>query len=338
MIKKRILFYSSVNSLELFKVQRFYSIDIQLLERLGHNVALTNKICDFLLFWKYDISFLYFYKWSLFPAILSKLFFKKVYLTGGIDELNEVTTSKREYLIQVLFFKLCYLFSDTCLIVSKSDFKNIKKIYNGKYLQKLYLSFHTINYESFHVEDLLLKNKNFTTVGWMESVSNVKRKGIDKSLILFEKLIKNPEFSDSKFYIIGKEGEGALYLKKLCRSLNISNKVVFTGFIDENQKSSILKSSKYYFQLSTFEGFGIAAIEALAAKNIVIHSGNGGLSETMINFGIKINLNGNLEKNIDNIVNLIVNYRSDLLFKAHYHIIDNYTNEARENDFLKIIQ
>ena len=57
---KRILFYSSVNSLELFKTQKFYQIDISILKDLGYDVLLSNRIFDSLLFWKYDILFSYF--------------------------------------------------------------------------------------------------------------------------------------------------------------------------------------------------------------------------------------------------------------------------------------
>jgi glycosyltransferase involved in cell wall biosynthesis len=274
----------------------------------------------------------------LFPAILSKLFLKKVFFTGGIDELNELTTPRRDYFIQIILFKFCYLLSDKCIVVSKSDMSNILKIYSGKRLRKLFLSYHTIDHETFYVNDVFLKNNNFTTIGWMENISNVRRKGIDKSLILFEKLIKYPKFSDSKFYIIGKEGEGSDYLRELCRSLEITNKVVFTGNIGENEKISILRSSKYFFQLSTFEGFGIAAIEALAAKNIVIHSGNGALSETILNFGVKLNMNDVLNKNIESIVYLMVNFRSDLLEKAQHHIINNFSNESRAKKLKEVME
>ena len=63
-MKKRILFYSSVGSLELFKTQKFYQIDIALLGDLGYDVSLSNRILDSLLFWKYDILFSYFYRYS----------------------------------------------------------------------------------------------------------------------------------------------------------------------------------------------------------------------------------------------------------------------------------
>ena len=44
-MKKRILFYSSVGSLELFKTQKFYQIDIALLGDLGYDVWLCKLNC-----------------------------------------------------------------------------------------------------------------------------------------------------------------------------------------------------------------------------------------------------------------------------------------------------
>ena len=85
MSRKKILFYSSVKNIKLFDIQRFYSVDVKLLENLGYDVIKTNKISCFFKFWNYDISFLYFYRWSLFPALISRCFLKKIYFTGGID-------------------------------------------------------------------------------------------------------------------------------------------------------------------------------------------------------------------------------------------------------------
>lgn len=115
---KRILFYSSVRDLSSFVSQRFYVIDILLLKELGYDVIITNKIIDFIRFYRYDLSFLYFYRKSLFSAILSRLFCKKVYMTGGIDALDRNLVSEKEYIFQKIMFKLCYLFADKCVVVS----------------------------------------------------------------------------------------------------------------------------------------------------------------------------------------------------------------------------
>lgn len=203
-MKKRILFYSSVGSLELFKTQKFYQIDIALLGDLGYDVSLSNRILDSLLFWKYDILFSYFYRYSFFAALLAKCFGKKTYFTGGIDSLDSDYASAFNYKIQALFFKLCYWVADSCIIVSQSDLKNIFKVSSLK--KKLSYSEHTINTKLFIAD--VPKEKIFTSIVWMGDEGNVIRKGVDKALRIFAGLKKIPEFVDYRFVIIGRKGEG----------------------------------------------------------------------------------------------------------------------------------
>jgi len=333
-MNKRILFYSSVSSKELFFTQRFYYIDITLIKNLGYEVHETNRILDFLCFWKYHIAFIYFYKFGLFPAILARLFHKKVYFTGGIDALEKSTTNPRDYLLQKYLFKLCHLFSTNCILVSKSDADNVRKIYNGMLPERTSLSFHTIDVENFTNIGLSEKESIFTTIVWMGSVGNVCRKGVDEALKVYKCLsASKAEYAETKFYIIGKEGNGTDYLKKLCDELQLHEKVIFTGSIDEEHKINILKRSKYYFQLSTFEGFGIAALEALAAKNIVIHSGRGGLNQTIKDYGIKINIEDNIEEQANYIYERIPKFDSQKLIEAENYVKNNYSNIKRQKDF-----
>lgn len=337
-MKDKIIFYSSVKNKELFHIQRFYHIDIELLKKNGYNVLESNNILDFFAFWKYDIAFIYFYRFGLFPAILSRLFCKKVYFTGGIDALEPSLTTKKDYILQKIFFKLCHLFSNMCIIVSYSDEINVKRIYNGKLPKKTYLSFHTIDIEKFANVNLSKKENIFSTIAWMENIENVYRKGVDKSLRLFKYLIEKEEYTNAVFYVIGKEGIGSEYLRNLCVELKISERVVFTGSIDEERKTDVLKRSKYYFQLSSYEGFGIAAIEALAAKNIIIHSGKGGLKETMKDFGVTIDIEKDIENQVDLIYDQLANYNYEQLTKGQKHIEINYSNITRQKDLKKIIK
>ena len=159
-MRKRVLFYSSVKSIELLKTQKFYQIDIALLEDLGYEVLLSHKILDSLLFWKYDILFSYFYKYSFFAALLAKCFWKKTYFTGGVDALDANYASTRKYRIQVLFFKLCYWVANSCIVVSQSDLKNITQILSSK--KKLSYSEHAIDTKLFFSDTH--KDKLFTTV------------------------------------------------------------------------------------------------------------------------------------------------------------------------------
>jgi glycosyltransferase involved in cell wall biosynthesis len=92
----------------------------------------------------------------------------------------------------------------------------------------------------------------------------VLNKHIDNLLNVFSKLD-----SDTELYIVGW-GPERRNLEALAKKLKIDHKVTFTGFIDERKKIELLKSSSILVSPSTAEGFGVALIEAMAARTSVL--------------------------------------------------------------------
>lgn len=341
-MKKRILFYSSVNDVNLFKVTGFYVEDINLLRQCGYNVITTNKFISFIRFWNYDVAFLYFYKKAIIPAIVSRIFCKKVIFTGGIDELNEVvvySTFKRS--IYKILFTINYLLSNTCNIVSKEDLINVTNILKSFIplrLNKLSYHPHSIDVLNFSNIDIVKKENIITTICWMATKGNVERKGVDKTIYIFKKIVE--KYPDFKLIIIGAFGEGSNYLKQIVTNENISNKVFFTGSVSEDDKIELLSRSKYYFQLSTYEGFGMAVIEAMILKNLIFHSGNGGLKDTIVDKGYLIDIT-NLD--FQNILNFFSNIHENYN-KKHVElelnksfVINTFSRKNRIEYFKKII-
>lgn len=327
---KTILFYSSVSSLNLFNTQKFYKIDIDILKKIGYNVLVSNKISDSLKFWKYDILFSYFYRYSFFPSIIAKCFGKRTYFTGGIDDLDPNYASYKKYNIQKFFFKLCYWVSNACIIVSKSDYNNISIFFHKK--RKLFISEHAIDLQQFSYE--VPKELIFSTVVWMGDVENIRRKGVDKALAVFSKLRKYDIYHNYKFYIIGKKGDGTTYINSLIEQYNLVDSVILTGEITEDEKIRILKRSKFYFQLSLYEGFGLAALEALCAKCILIHSGKGGLSNDLYKNHILFNIDDNFDKECEDLVIKLNNISPNCIFND----VSFYSIDRRESDFRKILK
>lgn len=332
---KTILFYSSVKDKSLFQTQKFYQIDISLLERLGYNVILSNKVCDAIKFWKYDILFGYFFRWSLFAAALARLFGKKVFLTGGIDALDREFAGEKAYHEQKRLFLWCYKFATKCIIVSPTDMQHVKEILNGDE-SKLAYSEHTIETSAFKEVDMAAKEKIFTTIGWQGVVSD--RKGMDKAIMLFGMLKGHPEFSDYKMFILGRKGAYTPVLQKIINDCKLTDSVVITGEVSEEEKIDYLKRSKYYFQLSKFEGFGIAALEALVAGNVILHSGKGGLSNPIYDMHIKVDINEPLENQDARIRQKLQEVDEMKLVEHVKKVCDYYDNERRLNDFAEIMK
>jgi glycosyltransferase involved in cell wall biosynthesis len=319
---KRVLFYSSIRNEADFKTSLFYRIDISILTELGYTIRTTNRMRDFLTIWDYDIAFIYFYRLGLFVAILARLFGKKVYFTGGIDNLSFQFATRKAVFIQRILYVLCYFVSTKCIIVSQSDYNNILLFW--RFNRKNELIPHAI-----HINNYLRsipKQKIMTSICWMGSVQNIKRKGIDNLIRAFA--IFSKHYPDYKLCLIGREGPGYDYLLQIVEDNNVENSIIFYGAASENEKIDILSKTKYYIQLSKFEGFGMAAIEAMASGCIVIHSGRGGLSETVGNTGVLI-------RDIDdpnNIAAIMLN--CELKNKEYSHLANNaYERVANYYDY-----
>lgn len=330
MKKKRVLFYSSVTDKKLFHIQQFYSIDIMLLEEMGYEVLLSNSVYDACRFWTYDFVFAYFYRYSFFVALIASFFRKPVYFTGGIDKLDSNWASKKEKIIQQVFFFLCYMLSTKCIIVSSADMSNVRKIVIGH--SKLCYSEHTIDVNSYDNSSIHNKEDLFTTILW-QGTGNVYRKGVDLALKIYSKMIEDGYFLNSKFAIIGKKAGGTQILEEIVAKYDLGSRVFFTDAISETEKISYLKKSKYYFQLSVYEGFGLAPMEALCARNIVIHSGKGGLANPIYKYGILFNRDDNFDKEYAKLLANILKFDSTVLEEAHTIIIEKYSHERRLKDF-----
>ncbi len=341
MDQKHILFYSSVRTKKQFSYQEYYRTDIRILRDLGYTVRLSNRAIDFLHFRKYNIAFIYFYRYGVFSAFIARILRKKIYFTGGIDFLDQSFIGKKGYFIQKYFFLVCYLLSTNCIIGSTSDQKNIRRAFPGMALRKLKYSPHVIDFEKYLIKEPHFKENIFTTIAWMKLSINVQRKGVDKCVYLFKELIKLPGFENSLLYIIGPPGDGSVMIENLITSLNLQGKVILTGMVSEQEKIAFLKKSKYYFQLSEQEGFGIAAIEALAAGNIVIHSGKGGLADAVGSNGILLSISNDYLDNAcylnDQLNGMTNDQYNDTVIKGIDHVRKNFCYERRKIDFQKII-
>ncbi|MEI6456009.1 MAG: glycosyltransferase [bacterium] len=341
MNNKRILFYSSVATKKQFSYQEFYRTDIHILRELGYRVCLSNSFFDFLCFWKYDLAFIYFYRYGLIPAFLARLFGKRVYFTGGIDFLDKSFVGWRTYLLQKYLFLFCYVFSTKSIIVSRADHFNISSAFKKLKFKKLAFSNHVISFDLYHSPDTRSREKIFTTIAWMKLVINVRRKGVDKCVFLFRELIKYPIFRDYKLVIIGPTGDGSQMIESIVDTLDLRDKVILTGMLTEQEKVNYLKRSKYYLQLSEYEGFGIAVIEALAAGNIVIHTGKGGLKDAVGKHGQLVSGSTDYEQIASQIHGCISEMTEEqyasVIDKGIEHVRTHFNYDRRKEDFQKII-
>lgn len=115
----------------------------------------------------------------------------------------------------------------------------------------------------------------------------VREKGFELLIQAFA--IIQPTFPNIKLVIAGV-GPNRSVLEQLARELHIGNRVIFTGFLQELERNTLLKYCEMLVIPSLYEPFGIIALEGMVAKKPVMAFNIGGLSEILVeNRGILLN-------------------------------------------------
>jgi glycosyltransferase involved in cell wall biosynthesis len=90
--------------------------------------------------------------------------------------------------------------------------------------------------------------------------------------------------------VIGTPGPGTRLLSEAVQAAGVASQVRIVGAATDAQKWQLLAQSAVYFQLSQYEGFGVAALEALRCGCVVVHTGNGALEETIGRDGMRVDV------------------------------------------------
>ena len=110
-------------------------------------------------------------------------------------------------------------------------------------------------------------------------VSHERYKGFDEIIQLLP-VIKN-KIPGIKYLLVG-DGPDRKRLQKKVNELNLSDSVVFTGFISENEKADHFRLADAYVMPGRVEGFGFVFLEALACGIPTVGSKVDGSREALL--------------------------------------------------------
>ncbi len=110
-----------------------------------------------------------------------------------------------------------------------------------------------------------------TTTDYILYVGTIQpRKNISTLLKAFAKFVQsNPTY---KLILVGKKGWMYEKIFEEVTTLNLTNSVIFTGFLPDNTVSKLYQNAFCYVLPSLYEGFGIPILEAMAHGSPVLAS------------------------------------------------------------------
>ena len=170
---------------------------------------------------------------------------------------------------------LQYTFKRADLILSTSQCMAQE---TNKYTHK------SIGITPFGVDTQLFKpeetDKQDFVIGTVKTLS--ANYGIDLLIRAFAEISQRPTNKNIRLWIVG-DGPDKAQLQELCHQLNITEKVDFKGFVNNNELPAIYNAFDIMVALSHKESFGVVAIEAMSCGCPVVVSDAEGFCEIVDN-------------------------------------------------------
>ncbi len=270
----RICFFAPVSGREVLDRVEFYRQDLKILRDLGHEVYVATRASELR---GADVYFVWWWTWAFLPLAIARLVGRPVIVTGVFD----IWAFDARSWLQRTLLRWALRAADTNVFISKLErdevparFRVTRPMYSPCIVDSDMYRPGTSPREPF-----------LLTVGWLQG-SNADRKGIPLTLRAFA-LLRDTR-PKLRLVVAGAHGSALESLQTLTRELGVDTSVRFAGAVSADEKIRLMQTCAAYLQPSTFEGFGVAVLEAMACGAPVVASAAGALPEVIGQAGITL--------------------------------------------------
>jgi len=289
--------------------------------------------------YKYKIVFIWFADYhSLLPVFFSKLFGKKCIINIGGYDADEILIGKPAGL-KAKFRKFCVSYSvkNASLLLPVSDVIKgfLETAVSENKCKTVYCCVDTDKFPP--PENIPEKDNLIVTVGGGgEYIKEAERKRLDFFISLGEKFNKQYPAYNAEFYLIGHNDDTNTYryLSNLIKSDNIEIKPL-TKTVYELM--NYYKKASIYMQLSYYEAFGIAQVEAMLQGCIPVSNAGGAIPEVVGDAGFVLK-DYPVDEYLRVIKEILDKKHEGLRQKAISRALTNFSLQSRKQKLLEIIE
>lgn len=206
-----------------------------------------------------------------------------------------------------VFICLATKFADRIICVSDSTKKDLLKRFSKNKADIITIPLATDSIQVFTDQEINtvkvsfgINEKYILFIGTLEPRKNISS--------LIKAYANCKHYEDHKLVIVGKKGWYYKEITETINELNISSRIIFTGFVTIREKYALLANASLFIYISMYEGFGLPVLEALNYGIPTITSNISSLPEVAGNAAILVNPKDIYQ--ISNSIDLILEKRS----------------------------
>lgn len=172
--------------------------------------------------------------------------------------------------------------ADYIITVSESSKRDIIKYLNvdEHKIQVVYSGVDEIYNKQLDINEIDIVKKKYNIEGeYLLYLGTLEpRKNIETIIKAYNLFIKSNK-DKIKLVLAGKKGWSYDSIFKLVNEFQIEDKVIFTDYVDDEDKPALYQGAEVFLFPSLYEGFGIPVVEAMASRTPVITSNSSSLPE-----------------------------------------------------------
>ena len=272
--------------------------------------------------------------WSFLPALLGKLFHKKVFvILGGTDCVSFPEFNYGSLRKQPLrwFIKKSFQWAYKLLPVDDSlMFSNYNYLPNAMhktqgvkaFFKNLKTPFTVIpngfDTEFWDVKNATKKSKSFLSIAFVNDDTRLTLKGFDTVIKLAR------DFKEASFTLVG-------LTKRFANRLELPKNVRVYEYLNPSELKKEIAKHQFYLQLSLSEGFPNALAEAMLGQCIPIGTAVGGMPKIIGKTGVVLEQQNDvvLQEQIQKLLDLSEAELHTMGLSAKAQISDNFSLEKR---------
>lgn len=330
--------FFSTAYLDQISREQYSLTDIRILKELGFDVVIANRFSC--IPWDCDLYFSWWASGSVMPMIVAKLVGKpNVVVAGGNEAMlyrDSVSGMALGYLSMPLYKRIAtrvtLRLSTVVTCVSQFMVPDVTRLAGRPVL----VVPNSVDTDRF-LPDRQRPKRYVTTCFRLDKGPTALKRGENFLRAAALVLAQRPQ---EVFVIIGFKGDAYERLAALVEELAITDSVIFTGAIHNNEVRDWLVRSKCYVQISDTETFGVAVAEAMSTATPVIVSKRGALPEVVGELGTYVDHNSveSIAAGLVRVLSMPSVIREQLCEKLQDSIIARYRYELRRDAIASIVR